>query len=181
MKTIKIIALSGDRESGKDTIADILVDNWGYQKLELAKLAKEILCKKVGIKIEELKDRETKELYRPEIIEIAEKLKEIDINFHCKVIINQILDLVMSRHTKFVVSDFRFPSEVQFFRTYWDVDFKSLYISSDLGKPHPEIKSESYIHSYFEKNNDGIIINNQRERYDRDNKDLISQLVKFVN
>ena len=35
MKKIQVIGLTGDRNSGKDTIADLLVENWGYEKLEL--------------------------------------------------------------------------------------------------------------------------------------------------
>lgn len=180
-KKIQVIGLTGDRESGKDTIADLLVDNWEYEKLELAGLAKEILCKKYGLKIEELKDRKTKEFFRPEIIEIAEKLKELDINFHCKVVRIQMLDLIELGKTNFCISDVRFPYEATFFRQCADVRFQSIYIESDLSEPHPEIYTESYVHSYFKKNNDGVIINNRKEICDRKNESLISQLVKFVN
>lgn len=183
-KRIQVIGLTGDRESGKDTIADLLVETWGYEKLELAGLAKEILCKKTGLKIEELNDRKTKEFYRPQIIEIAEKLKEIDINFHCKAVKTEILELVELGKTNFVVVGVRFPYEATFFRQYADVRFQSIYIESDLSEPHPEIYTESYVHSYFKKNNDGVIINNRKEIYDRKNRkneSLISQLVKFVN
>lgn len=181
MKKMQVIGLTGNRKSGKDTIADLLVENWGYQKLELADLAKDILCKKVGIKKEELKVRRTKEFYRQQIIDIAEKLKELDVNFHCKVIRNQMLDLIEVGRTNFVLVGVRFPYEATFFRQYENVRFQSIYIESDLSKPHPEIYSESYVHSYFKKNNDGVIINNRKEVYDRNNESLINQLVKFVN
>lgn len=180
-KRIQIIGLTGDRESGKDTIADLLVENWGYEKLELAGLAKEILCRKTGLKIEELEDRKTKEFFRPEIIDIAEKLKEIDINFHCKVVRTQMLELIELGKTNYVLVGVRFPYEATFFRQCADVRFQSIYIESDLSKPHPEIYTESYVHSYFKKNNDGVIINNRKEIYDRKNVSLINQLVKFIN
>lgn len=180
-KRIQVIGLSGDRESGKDTIADLLVENWGYKKLELAGLAKEILCRKVGITIEELKDRKTKEFFRPEIIEIAEKLKEIDINFHCKAVRTEMLELIDLGKTNFVIVGVRFPYEATFFRQCADVRFQSIYIESDLSEPHLEIESESYVHSYFKKNNDGVIINNRKEIYGRKKEDLVGQLVKFVN
>lgn len=180
MKTINIIGLSGDRESGKDTIADLLVDNWGFKKLELAGLAKEILCRKLGLKIEQLRDRKTKELYRPDIIAIAEKLKELDLLLHCHTIASEMWELRELGFTRFVVADVRFPYESLFFRGLCE-NFKSLYIQSDLSVPHPEIESESYVHSYFKKNNDGVVINNRKEIYDRKNVGLISQLVKFVN
>lgn len=181
MKEVKIIGLSGDRSSGKDTIADLLVENWGYHKLELAKLSKEILCRKVGMKLESLTNRETKEFYRQQIIDIAEKLKELDTYFHCKVVHNEILELINVDKTNICVSGIRYPYEAYFFRRYYTAGFQSLYIESDLAQPHPEIESESYIHSYFKKNNDGIIINNRSERYDRDKEDLVNQLIKFVN
>jgi Phosphomevalonate kinase. len=179
-KPITILTLSGDRESGKDTIADLLVDNWGFKKLELAGLAKEIVCRKLGLKIEQLKDRKTKELYRPEIIAVAEKLKELDLLFHCHTVTSEMWELRELGFTRFVVADARFPYEALYFRGLCK-NFKSLYIQSDLGKPHPEVYVESYIHSYFEKKNGGVIINNRKERYDRNNQDLINQLVKFVN
>ena len=181
MKKIQVIGLTGDRGSGKDTVADLLVENWGYEKLELARLAKEILCRKYGLKIEELKDRKTKEFFRPEIIDIAEKLKELDINFHCKVVRTEMLELVELGKTNFCVVGVRFPYEATFFRQCADVRFQSIYIESDLSEPHPNIYTESYVRSYFKKNNDGIIINNRREVYDRKNESLINQLVKFVN
>lgn len=180
-KRIQVIGLTGDRESGKDTIANLLVEKWGYEKLELAGLAKEILCRKYGLKIEELKDRKTKEFWRPEIIKIAEKLKELDINFHCKAVRTEMLELIELGRTNFVIVGVRFPYEATFFRQCRDVRFQSIYIESDLSKPHPQVYTESYVHSYFKKNNDGVIINNRREVYDRKNESLIGQLVKFVN
>lgn len=180
-KRIQVIGLTGDRNSGKDTIADLLVEKWGYKKLELAGLAKEILCKKYGLKIKELEDRKTKEFWRPEIIKIAEKLKELDVNFHCKVVQTEMLELVELGRANYVLVGVRFPYEATFFRQCADVRFQSIYIESDLSEPHPEIYTESYVHSYFKKNNDGVIINNRKEIYDRKNESLISQLVKFVN
>jgi hypothetical protein len=82
----------------------------------------------------------------------------------------------------------RYPYEYLFFRERFrliktPIDFKILKVESDLIDKTKASKedSESYIDTYFSQYNDGVIFNGEEQRYDRDNLDLIGQLVKFVN
>ena len=58
-----------------------------------------------------------------------------------------------------------------------------LYIESDLVPKNKKsiVESESYYESYLKPNADGIILNNQEQRYDRNHESLVNQLIKFVN
>lgn len=58
MKTV--IALSGYTKSGKDTVADILVNKHGYQKIAFADSTYEEVSKSFGVPISFLKNRVTK-------------------------------------------------------------------------------------------------------------------------
>ena len=79
MKEIKIISLSGNIGAGKDTIAKLATKQFGYKQFMLAAIPKEIVCRVNGITLEYLEDRKNKENYRQEIIDYAEKLKEVDL------------------------------------------------------------------------------------------------------
>lgn len=202
MKEVKIISLSGFIGSGKDTIAKLASKQFGYKQFMLAAIPKEIVCRVHGITLEELEDRKNKEKYRQEIINYAEKLKEVKPFIFCDDVYHLILkDLASSSPTyRYLISDMRFPFEASYFRklarcgknnccelTYvgipgYRVEYQSLYIESDLADTSSKDKSESH-YQYFKEKNDGIIFNGERERYDRKDKtntSLMNQLIKFL-
>ena len=193
MKEVKIISLSGNIGAGKNYIADIAVNQFGYKALMLAGLVKSIVCQVEGVSLEELENRETKEKYRPLIIKYAEKMKEIDPFCFCKYVYHQILSSLPDK-TKIIVVDLRFPFESIYFRKLgrcskckceiehigipgYDITFKSLYIESDLADKSSKDDSESH-YQYFKDTNDGVIFNGTEERYDKDR--LLNQLVRFL-
>lgn len=199
---LKIISLSGYIGSGKDFIANIAEKQFGYRHLKLAGLIKSIYCQINGITLEQLEEREYKEIARPELIAYGEKMKEVDLRCHCKYVLNQIL-LGLPEQTKIIVSDARYPYEALYFRKLarcsktsceveykgislpgYQVEYKSLYVESDLTTNTSTDDSESH-YDYFKKNNDGIITNGKDERsetqVERENSSkLVSQLVKFL-
>jgi len=196
MKEIKILALSGFIGSGKDHIAKILEERFGYLHLKLAGLIKLNYCLIHGITLEQLEERERKEVARPYLIELGEKMKEVDIYTHCKYVYNQIL-FNLPEKTKIVVSDCRYPYESLYFKKLercsqclcevdyqgfkdYTVNYKSLYVQSNLANNSSNSDSESHYESYLKPSSDGIIINNQSQRYDRENESLVNQLIKFI-
>lgn len=195
MKEVKIISLSGHISSGKDYIARLAEEQFGYKHLKLAGLIKLNYCLIKGITLEQLEERKYKEAARPELIAYGEKMKEVDLKCHCKYVFNQIL-LGLPEKTKIIISDARYPYEVLYFRKLarcantqcevehigipgYQVTYKSLYIESNLADKNSEADSESH-YQYFKDSADGLIINGTEQRYSRNNEDLINQLVKLV-
>lgn len=198
MKEVKIISLSGNIGAGKDTIAKLATKQFGYKQFMLAAIPKEIVCRVNGVTLEYLEDRKNKEKYRQEIIDYAEKLKEVNSYIFCNDVHQLILkDLDSTNPTyNYLVSDMRYPFEALYFRKLarcaktqceishigipgYQVTYKSLYIESDLADKSSKDDSESH-YQYFKDTNDGVIFNGTEQRYSRDNLDLINQLVKFI-
>lgn len=198
MKEIKIISLSGHISAGKNYIADLVEKQFGYKQFMLAAIPKEIVCRVHGITLKELEDRKNKEKYRQEIIDYAEKLKEVDLRVFCKDVHQKILKDLGSANSvyKYLISDARYPFEALYFRKLarctktqcekshvgipgYQVIYKSLYIESDLADKSSNADSESH-YQYFKDSSDGLIINGTEQRYGRDNSDLINQLIKFL-
>jgi hypothetical protein len=198
MKEVKIISLSGYIESGKNYIADLAEKQFGYKQFMLAAIPKEIVCRTHGITLKELEDRKNKEKYRKEIIDYAEKLKEVNLHIFCNDVHQLILKDLASPNPayKYLVVDVRFPFEALYFRKLarctktqceithieipgYQVTYKSLYIESDLANKSSKADSESH-YNYLKKTRDGVILNGTEQRYDRKDTDLINQLVKFV-
>ena len=182
MKEVRIISLSGNIGAGKSYIANIAVNQFGYKQFLLAGVVKSIVCQLEGIRLEELENRETKEKYRPLIIEYAEKMKEVDPLCFCKCVYNQILSS-LSDKTKLIIVDLRYPFECSYFETKckteskYQLSYKSLYIESDLANKSSTHSSESW-NKYLKANADGIIFNGTEERYSRNR--LINQLARFL-
>lgn len=195
MKKVKIISLSAPIGSGKDFIARIAEEQFGYKHLKLAGLIKLNYCLIHGITLEELEQKKYKEAARPELIDIDEKLREINLYYSCNYVHNLILkDLDNVGAEKYIISDLRFPFQALYFRKLarcaktqcevehkgipgYEVIYKSLYIESDLADKSSKADSESY-YEYFKSSNNGIIFNGTEERYDKDR--LINQLIKFL-
>jgi hypothetical protein len=60
-KTARVVALSGWRNSGKDTVADHLVERYGYIKLSFANILKDMVADQYNIPRANLDDRTLKE------------------------------------------------------------------------------------------------------------------------
>ena len=199
MQEVKIIALSGYIGSGKDYIAKLAEKQFGYKHLKLAGLVKLNYCLIKGISMEQLEERKYKEIARPYLIALSEKMKEVDTFVHCDYVYNQILsDLGEgSKAGKYLLSDLRFPYESIYFGKFdrcskhtCDIDaksifgaevkYQSIYVESDLADKSSKAESESYYESYLKPNSNGVIFNGTNERYDRNSSTLINQLVKFV-
>lgn len=101
-----LIFLMGRQRAGKDTVADYLVKEYGFEKLALADEVKDIAKDYFGM---EEKDRGL-------LIQIGTKMREIDPD----VWINILWRLVSLRHRfgvdRFVIPDVRFPNEYEFFQ-----------------------------------------------------------------
>lgn len=188
MKEVRLMILSGHIGAGKDTIAKLAEKQFGYKQFMLAAIPKEIVCRVHGITLEYLEDRKNKEKYRQEIINYAEKLKEVNPHIFCDDVHQRILkDLGSTNPThKYLISDARFPFEAEYFRELahigipgYQFTYKLLYIESNLADKSSKADSESY-YQYFKDNADGILFNGTEQRYSRDNADLINQLVKFI-
>lgn len=196
MQEVKIIALSGYIRAGKDYIAKLAEKQFGYKHLKLAGLVKLNYCLIKGISMEQLEERKYKEIARPYLIALSEKMKEVDTFVHCDYVYNQILSGLPEK-TKIIISDLRFPYESIYFGKFdrcskhtCDIDaksifgaevkYQSIYVESDLADKSSKAESESYYESYLKPNSNGVIFNGTNERYDRDGSTLVNQLVKYI-
>lgn len=114
-----IIGVSGKKRHGKDTVADYLVENYGFKKLVLADVLKNAIKVLFGMSDEQLwgDKKEIKDEfwgYSPrEIMQIlgTDLIREqFDKDFFTKSIKRDILN---SSHDRFVISDVRFKNELE--------------------------------------------------------------------
>ena len=128
-------------------------------------------------------------------------MKEVDLYVHCKYAYQQIVRSVNQGYSRFVISDMRWPYEALYFRKVarctktsceveykgipgYQVEYKSLYVESDLITNTSMDNSESH-YDYFKKNNDGVVTNGKDERSEtkverEDSVKLVNQIVKFL-
>jgi cytidylate kinase len=98
----KLVALSGPRGCGKSTIASILVQNHGYERIAFSDVLREIA---VLAGIEYANDR----VY---LSELGEVLREYDSHFLLKAVDKRISD----SKSDIVIEDIRFQSELDYCR-----------------------------------------------------------------
>ena len=127
----KIFCLFGDYKSGKSYIANKLVEHKpkNFIKFSFANKVKELFVKEFGIK-ENICEREVKEKYRDQIINFAEKKKNIQQNYWAKIVIDEIKTIVDDKieefektndlekyksieNFNFIIDDLRFIIEVK--------------------------------------------------------------------
>lgn len=106
-----IICLIGKQRAGKDTVADYLVERYGFKKMSLADKVKEVAR---DLFFMEGKDRDL-------LIKVGMKMREIDPNVWVKYLIRQ-----MQTHDgrDFVIPDVRFRNEVQVFSSMFAAFFR---------------------------------------------------------
>jgi hypothetical protein len=123
----RVIAICGYKRAGKDTIADFLVDRYGYRKLKIAEGLKTMVKSLFDFADEQLetdaKDiidnrwnitpRCAMQFFGTDIMqhEIQKIMPEIGRNFWIKKITSTLYSSPM--HDKFVISDMRFIHEYE--------------------------------------------------------------------
>jgi len=130
-RTKRIILLSGLPGSGKDFVADVLVEK-GYARLAFADALKTMTSKKYGIPLSQFNDRYQKDTPLPdvrhtprEILHYAASIfTQDDPLLFAKMVVDQIKWAVFNEN--FVVSDLRYKKEL----THIKRSFKSVQISA---------------------------------------------------
>ena len=110
-----IIGLIGFKYSGKDKIADYLVEKYGYKKLVFS-----------DILVEELKNRGM-EVVKNNMSLIGDTLRE---ESDCEFILATMLLKKMEEGKDYVVTGFRSPGEVDIFRNEFHTDFNLVIVSA---------------------------------------------------
>jgi hypothetical protein len=113
-----IIFVSGRIGSGKDTVANVLVDEYGFKKLAFADVLKQSAARTYSIPLELMYSQEGKNTFwEPagrtvrEILQThADAIKTFDPEYFARVIKCQIQQ---DPSQSFVVSDWRFPNEFE--------------------------------------------------------------------
>ena len=171
-----VILVNGLPRAGKDTLADYLVQNYGYVKISFADELKDIICRTFNLNREDLDHYKNNEINL--CIDIGDRFEEI-INFRdllrrfgtegmkpafgdniwADLLYNKIKN---SEHTNIVVPDFRFLCEYQL--QHQELNLKTILVKDD--RELPLIGHASDVELY--KNNfkfDTTIINNKDESF----------------
>lgn len=120
--TLQILLIAGWSESGKDTAADFLIENYGYTKLAFAEAPKLAVSAKYNFPLAWTNTQEGKSLtiqtdhglqtVRNLIIEYANAERSKNPFAWAEVIANQIKEAYTKGRTHFVVSDWRLIDEL---------------------------------------------------------------------
>jgi hypothetical protein len=116
-----VILLTGEPNSGKDTVASILHDEFGFVRVAMGDILKEDVSKKTGIPLHYFHDRSIKDsligfqtkTYRSLLIDHAQEVRTIDNDIYVRQVMNKIQT---SKEQRFVVSDWRYQSEELYLR-----------------------------------------------------------------
>jgi hypothetical protein len=140
-REIMVIGITGRKRSGKDTVGKYLVDNHRFIRVAYADALKEA-CKIIfgfsdeqvyGDDLKEVEDEYWKHSPREVLQKVGtelfrERLPEICANISNDIWIRsvdrQIQHLRKQGHTRFVVTDARFPNELDFITKYKGVTWK---------------------------------------------------------
>ncbi|MEC2266527.1 hypothetical protein ACR6EC_12145 [Bacillus subtilis] len=168
MSKTPIVTISGKARSGKDTLADEIVNSRSYKKLPLATPIKQVHSIIYGQL--DIKDRSG-------LILIGETMCEKDPHIWIKVWLREALKhFTKSDKKKFVISDVRKPSEFTFFKSMGafsvrivaDEEGRRKVIARKDGKEalnHLDDKTESYVDSF---DTDMVLYNGYDQKYFED-------------
>ena len=187
LKLINILGISGKRESGKTSLANFLVEDYGFLRVSLANPLKEFCRKRWGLTQEQVygKEKETPTKYRrtdgsyytPRDILIREGClaRSIDPNYWCDQLKGYI-DFMSSDTTvkNFVIDDIRFLNEVEYFSKLGAKFVRLERSQKAIGKAALDDLSECELDSY--KDWDGLLL----EEFNRDLSDL-RRFASYVN
>ena len=156
-----IIGLTGRAGAGKDTVADYLVENYGFKKLSFASTLKEMLAVAGFPEPANRDDKEKKvEGFDFTWREAAQKLgtewaRGLDKDFWLKVLGNKIKIGV-----DYVISDVRFDNEAEFLDyNYegWIINIVGRQVDLGDNASHPSEKGVKDSAIHYVLNNDGTI------------------------
>jgi hypothetical protein len=132
MNNIIIIGISGKKQSGKDTIANYLVDNYDFIKLSFGDNVKKALQNIFhfsneqlwGNKKEENDDnwdlvpRDIMQFFGTDLMrdKLSEKYPQIGKNIWIKSIEFELNNYISNGFTKFVIPDIRFENEIEYIK-----------------------------------------------------------------
>lgn len=119
-----VIGLSGQAGAGKDTVADYLVQSWGFSKVSFAGPLKDAISSMFCITKAQMEDRKLKEQVIEEWGKSPRQLnqwlgtevmrKQFDVDFFLKR-----MDISIGYEDLVVVSDVRFDNEAEYIRRKW--------------------------------------------------------------
>jgi len=123
----EILLLSGYARSGKDSVANLLEEEYGYRRFAFADALKDMVAATTGISVTLFhsvqKDTPIGTLgfegktYRDLLIEIADQKRAIDPDVFSRVVATQI---IASDAARVVISDWRYKREESFLRSTLD-------------------------------------------------------------
>lgn len=168
-----VIGVTGRKRSGKDTVGRYLVDNYGFVRVAYADALKEA-CKIIfgfsddqvyGDVLKEIEDEYWKHSPREVLQKVGTELFRDRLPQICNNISNdiwirsvdrQIQNLRKKGYTRFVITDVRFPNELEFIAKYkgqsWKVQRPGIVFDSSI----PVHASEALIDDF---NCDHIFVN----------------------
>ena len=153
-----LLVLTGKRRVGKDTFADLLVNNYGFTKVSFSEPLKEITNMLYGFDInDENKDTVNENLnktYREILIETADKLKEIDETILLKNFQRKYQKIIDNYNV--VISDMRFQCEYDYVKTLNPVIIKIQKVNPHLKQIKTENLIDSFDHDYVIENSEGV-------------------------
>lgn len=171
LNKITVVLLAGKAGSGKDTMANYLVDNYSFKKFAFADELKKYVAKKYSInhnllfsqigKKTSLKINNKELTLRDLLIKEALEKKSHDENHWVNIVIEKLISLNKSTlkeesNNRIVISDFRFPNE--FYEIYKICDkVLTVNIIRDKGSENIDDISEKSLNNFHF---DNIIINN---------------------
>jgi len=152
---IILIGITGRKRSGKDTIGNYLVNNHGFVRVAFADALKDacqiifgLTSEQVYGDLKEIKDkywdyepRELLQIVGTDLFREAlpNKLKKIGPDIWIRSVDRKIKQLMESGYKRFVITDIRFPNELEFIKNNngisWKVTRKSV-IPQDLSSVH---------------------------------------------
>lgn len=122
----KIILINGKAGSGKDFVADWLVENKGFTKLKFGDKLKELASDLHDIPVDVFNTQDGKKSVvlgystgRQVLINLAKQIKKNDIYYFVKHIKTEIDKLFENGIEKIVIPDFRYLEEYYYLLTYY--------------------------------------------------------------
>lgn len=170
----RIIAICGSKRSGKDTVADILVRDYGYKKIKIAEHLKSMLQLVFGFDAEQLETNKKDEIDpkwgvspRHLMQYIGTEIMQYDIQkivpgIGRNIWIKRLIDTHIDENPKirYVISDLRFIHEYQKLKVY-DTKFIQIHrhdITTDTTDTHSSENEYKSIPCHIILDNDSTIL-----------------------
>jgi len=158
---MRIIGISGRAHAGKDTVADMLVEKYGFIKIAFADSLKEMVQYHYGFKREDLwTDYKTKEVRR--ILQgTGEMIKSLEgDDFWIRQVQQRIVYRTMTTKEipRVVISDVRFANEKRYVKEWSGITIRIDRPDTDVVEFNPEHVSEQELSGfdYIVDNRQGI-------------------------